>query len=134
MKLRARTPLVILFIAIFAAWWGVSVLSNVAQVSVTSPQVASANTPVIVHHTHDGINDIFTGSLSLPSCTSLSTGVQSVGLAPREVTIELSTANCTSTSLSDQPFEVEVASADSQTLFEGVTLNGMPLVSELEEN
>lgn len=138
---QGRYSLILLFLGIFAFWWGIAVLGQggksdavqaVAmqqQAAVYVPQQVSG--PLSIATSSNGNTFSYSGSISLsPECERLATGVSVTGASPKHVTVMLTLerkANCTSTTTSivKQPFavSVEVPSGTSPIL-DGVTTNG----------
>jgi len=145
---KNTTTLVSLIVAIFAFWWGVSVLDQTQNVPKVITVAAAdlqidpytAASVIVVHHSLDANHmDAFSGTITLPSgCDDLGTGIASHGSNPAHVTILLTVLKdpgCTSAPPggSDQPFSVSLSHAATAPVFDGVTVNGVIVPSKVVE-
>ena len=146
---RSRTALLLLFVILFAFWWGVSIISQkTPPAPIASPQTTlidnrvafSTTSPIIVHYSVDKNTHTYSGTLMLPSsCDTLGTGVTTSGSEPIHISILLSvlrsTSNCHEGPGDAEPFSVSISSKakSAAPLFDGVTVNSAITSSTLVE-
>lgn len=144
---QGKFSLVLLFVAIFAFWWGIAVLSQNGKGTYAQPQSVSAsatNAGTYAPQNIAGPVDVtlevkgstlytYSGSLMLTSaCDTLSTGIAVNGTNPERVTILLNLAKpldtCTEATgdTLEQPFAVSLAVASgTKAVLDGLTVNGV---------
>ena len=140
---RRRTALFLLFVGIFASWWGVSQFGRLSSLPST-PEQQSAALPlvqyadpsvVMIEHSQEGDLHTYSGSITLPSeCSELGSGIAAQG-SPLRVTILISITSaspCISATPMSQPFVVSV-SAPEEPQFSGITVNGVIIPSHIIE-
>lgn len=142
---QGKYSLIVLFVGIFAFWWGIAVLAQNDKTAYTAPQTASAASPagayisqtiagpVAIQATVKG-GTVYTYSGSIPLtdiCEELGTGIAVNGSNPQHVTIVLTlkepVAGCAQASGGDtlQPFAVFLSVAPgTKALLDGLTVNG----------
>jgi hypothetical protein len=88
--------------------------------------------PVVVHHQRVGLTDRYSGSLLLPECAELQSGIGSGG-DPAEVRIDLKVEQASgSCAQGSQPFELTYA-GDARP-FGGVTVGGIAAAYKIVED
>ena len=136
-----RLSLVLLFVCIFAFWWGIAVLTqnnngapsgqptaNAASVAYVPEAVSS---PVAVQVSF--ANNTYTYSGIVPAasaCDQLGEGISVNGSNPSHVTVLLTLMKqqgaCTDTGDSNEPFAVSVSvGAGTKAVLDGLTVNGV---------
>lgn len=142
---QGKYSLLLLFVGIFAFWWGIAVLAQnnkpgSAAIHVPSASAAektmytlqSIEGPVKIHATLKGDAYTYSGSVPLTSaCDELGTGVSITGADTKHVTIVLTLqkpmdgcAYTTSEEL-EQPFAVSISVASgTKATLDGLTVNG----------
>jgi hypothetical protein len=150
---RSTYSLLILFVGIFAFWWGIAVLARndkstpaVSYVASASP-VSTADTyvpqtvsgPVAIEATIVSGTHTYKGSIPLTSmCDALSTGISVSGSNPEHVSIVLtlkrpSTCAEETTGAMSQPFAVSLAvPSNTEAVFDGLTINGAIVATTLK--
>ncbi|MDE1925146.1 MAG: hypothetical protein KGH79_03125 [Patescibacteria group bacterium] len=135
---RSRSALVLLFVGIFALWWGIAVINqsgtSTASGSTGAPAPYDAYTggPIIVKSSANNGVVSYSGVLALPSpCDMLGSGIAEHGVNPAHVTVALSiiaSNGCTAAGApAEAPFEVSISSGPrtQKPVLDGVTVNGV---------
>ena len=145
-----RLSLVLLFVCIFAFWWGIAVLTqnNTASSSTQSLANAASATPVPegvpgpVGMQVAFVKNTYTYSGSVPAaspCDMLGEGIAVNGKNPSHVTILLTLmkqpGTCTDTTGdSNEPFAVSVSVASgTKAVLDGLTVNGIITPTTLQQ-
>lgn len=141
---RSKTFLLLLFVIIFACWWGVSVLSqvsNTASIGQAQAPIAVSYVPtttmIITHSIENGMQTYAGSFTPLSLCDNLGVGNRSNNPGVLHVSIALTLTTtagpCDLTGeVSPEPFSVGITS-DTSPVFDGVTLNGVIIPSKLVE-
>ena len=141
---QSKYSLLVLFVAIFAFWWGIAVLTQNTKPNYTAPQSVSAvpssaipqdiSGPVPVQESVSSAGVYsYTGSVPLPdSCDDLGTGISVSGQNPEHVTIILTLTKPLTSCVEaagtgvQQPFGVSVAApSGAKAVLDGLTVNGV---------
>ncbi len=148
---QSKFSLVLLFVGIFAFWWGIAVLTQNNKSTSTASYVASASPvstadtyvpqtvtgPITIHANVKQGTYTYSGSVPLSStCDELATGVSVTGTNPEHVTIILTLkrpSECTDTSAAPaQPFAVSLSvPANTKAVLDGLTVNGVIVTTHL---
>ena|SRR5579859_3766608 len=143
---RGVAAFTILLVAIFAFWWGISVLdyqSAGATSESASPAAASkevsymGDMPILVVDTQDKSTHSYHGALAVPSCEQLGSGVSTVGSKPVHVTLRLTltaSGDCSSSPMESQAFAVSVSEGSAAVVFDGVVINDQIVPSQVSEH
>ena len=142
--------LLLLFVGIFAFWWGIAVLAENDKGTYGAPSTAQASPsnagtyiaeavqgPIAVQTMHKGAVYTFSGSVPLASvCDELGTGISVSKSNPPHVTVILTlqkpTNLCAEGATTTQPFAVSLTVASgTQALLDGVTVNGVIVATRL---
>ncbi len=133
--------IVIILVGVSALqYFNISLISFDSQAPATS--LAQAATPplpeqmITIHHSSGSGISTYSGSLSVPMCDIIGTGIQTIGSNPAHITLLLTTIGqegCTSTDMAQQDFSVS-ASTRSAAQFDGVLINGQTASSTLVED
>ena len=149
---RGKLSLILLFVGIFAFWWGIAVLTQNGKVL---PSLSSASAPSSVAYaiqnfsgpltvdTSVSNNNVYTYSGSLPlvsSCDQLGTGLAVSGTNPAHVTVLLTlmkpVVDCAEAADGPddvQPFSVSIAvKPGAKAVLDGVTVNGIIIAAKVE--
>ncbi len=142
---RSTYSLLILFVGIFAFWWGIAVLARNDKSAPASPYVASASPvstadtyvpqtvtgPIAIHSSIKDGTYTYSGSIPLSSeCDELGTGISVSGSNPEHVTIVLTLKRPNQCDIAhvgnvEQPFAVSLAvPTNAKAVFDGLTVNG----------
>ena len=143
MQSRAHSgtwSLVLLFVCIFAFWWGIAVLAqnnNVASVPYAPEGVSG---PVAVRITSANNTYTYSGSVPLASpCDELGEGIAVNGQHPPHITVLLTlmkpSVACAQASdgSSSEPFSVSVSVASgTKAVLDGLTVNGIIMPTTIQ--
>ena len=150
---QGKFSLLLLFVGIFAFWWGIAVLAqNDSPASAQiNPSVAASDSAaylpqnisgkVALQVAHTGDVYTYSGALPTPSaCDSLGSGIAVQGSDPVHVTVVLTlmkpvvTCSGASSAGEMQPFSVSLSvKPGAKALLDGVTVNGIIMGTTLEE-
>ncbi|HEY5383245.1 MAG TPA: hypothetical protein VIJ88_01680, partial [Candidatus Paceibacterota bacterium] len=141
---QGKSFLILLFVIIFAFWWGVSVIAQneqgpLATLSSAPPVYLPAAVPqnvpgpVAVLVTQKGTVYTYSGSLPLPSsCDELGTGIAVNGTNPAHVTLLLILSKpltaCAEAAggVIEEPFSASLSvKPGTKVVFDGLTVNGV---------
>ena len=153
---QGKYSLILLFVGIFAFWWGIAVLaqndksaslgtsvSPVAQAapapSVDNDTFESISNPIAIQETVKGNVYTYSGSIMLPNpCDNVGTGISVNGFNPEHITIFLtltkSLTGCTDQpqTFTAQPFGVSLTIATgTKAILDGLTVNGIIAATHL---
>jgi hypothetical protein len=149
---KSTFPLVLLFVGIFAFWWGISVLAQ-NDTAAPAPSIAlpaSASTadasqnisgPVALNITQKGTVYTYSGSLPVSSsCDDLGTGIAVGGDNSAHVTVLLTVTRplipCAETAgdASNEPFSASLSVASgTKPVLDGLTVNGVIVATNIQE-
>jgi len=134
---RVKWALWVLFVALFAFWWGVAVLASQESTALATATpadataVADTSGPLRIFHTAVGSQHIYQGIIKLPeACDSVATAVNSLTGTPNHITIALTITRPTdcATAAGDgtPPFRVGYAGSYAQPpVIDGVVINNV---------
>lgn len=100
--------------------------------SLHSSLAATIPEPIVVHHQRIGAEEVYSGSLLLPACAELRSGIGEEG-SPAQVRIDLSVERATGPCDSD-PKTFSLSYAGEPGAFGGVTIAGTPAAYQLVED
>ncbi len=149
---QAKYSLMLLFVGIFAFWWGIAVLAQNDKAPTPTMQAATALPQEMIHASLPSINGAlsihvvknsgtysYSGNILLSSpCEELGIGIASSGSSTVHVTIPLTLfapsngCNDTSEGTSSAPFSASLSvSPGAKVVFDGVTINGVIVATTL---
>lgn len=138
MTKRALLAVVVLFAVLGITWFVVErFFAPKPPPELVQVQYAQADT-IVVRHTHTQNTHIYSGSLPVPGCMVLSSGVSTSGTGTTSVVLKLQTYEtpppCEDSAAATivQEFQASLTT-DKQVRFEGVTINDVAVEYRLEE-
>ena len=142
--------LLLLFVGIFAFWWGIAVLTQNSKGPYAASRTAEASplevgtytqegvqVPIAIQTSHKGSLYTYSGTVPLTSvCDKLGTGISVTNTNPAHITVVLTlqrpVSACRELGSSSQPFAVSLTVASgTRAVLDGVTVNGVIAATQM---
>lgn len=127
---RTATALVLFLCTAFLLWW-VAASYDLPSKALEST-TADSSYMVVIHHSIRDDAHVYTGTVVSSGCQSLSAGVQTEGVDPVLLSVQLKRIASTSCSarmgeqVSEEPFSISINSGSVAPRIKRLTLDGAP--------